>query len=222
MSNNLHDLVDSELNKLPKVSGGRQPGIGSDLQKVFDAAAEAAESLKDEFVSTEHLLLGLARTDNKASNLLKLSGVTEQDVLKAMSEVRGSARVTDQNAEDTYQALQKYGIDLTELASQGKLDPVIGRDTEIRRVIQVLSRRTKNNPVLIGQPGVGKTAIAEGLGTADLRRRCAAKSETETRHLVGYGCVGCRGKVSRRFRGTTQSRATRSQGLRRPGDFVHR
>ncbi len=159
----LGDLVASEVGKLPKVSGGRQPGLGADLQKVFDSAAEAAESLKDEYVSTEHLLLALARTDNKASSLLKLSGVSEQDVLQAMSEVRGSARVTDQNAEATYQALQKYGIDLTELASQGKLDPVIGRDSEIRRVIQVLSRRTKNNPVLIGQPGVGKTAIAEGL-----------------------------------------------------------
>ncbi len=124
---------------------------------------QAAESLKDEYVSTEHLLLALARAESKAQALLKLSGVTDNDVLKAMSEVRGSARVTDQNAEDTYQALQKYGIDLTELASQGKLDPVIGRDAEIRRVIQVLSRRTKNNPVLIGQPGVGKTAIAEGL-----------------------------------------------------------
>ncbi len=159
----LGDLVASEVGKLPKVSGGRQPGLGADLQKVFDSAAEAAESLKDEYVSTEHLLLALARTDNKASSLLKLSGVSEQDVLQAMSEVRGSARVTDQNAEATYQALQKYGIDLTELTSQGKLDPVIGRDSEIRRVIQVLSRRTKNNPVLIGQPGVGKTAIAEGL-----------------------------------------------------------
>ena len=133
------------------------------MQKTLDAAADAAESLKDEFVSTEHLLLGLTRADSKAKNLLSLSGIGDDDVLKAMSEVRGSARVTDQNAEDTYQALEKFGIDLTQLAAEGKLDPVIGRDNEIRRVIQVLSRRTKNNPVLIGQPGVGKTAIAEGL-----------------------------------------------------------
>ena len=159
----LQGLLKSELARLPSVSGGRQAGISPVLQRTFESAAEAAESLKDEFVSTEHLLLGMARVDSKAKNLLKLSGVTDADVLKAMSEVRGSARVTDQNAEDTYQALHKYGIDLTELASQGKLDPVIGRDNEIRRVIQVLSRRTKNNPVLIGQPGVGKTAIAEGL-----------------------------------------------------------
>ncbi len=160
---NLKELVSSEISRLPAVSGGRQPGISATLQKTFDAAADAAESLKDEYVSTEHLLLGLVRADSKAKNLLKLSGVSDDDVLKAMSQVRGSARVTDQNAEDTYQALEKYGIDLTALAAEGKLDPVIGRDNEIRRVVQVLSRRTKNNPVLIGQPGVGKTAIAEGL-----------------------------------------------------------
>lgn len=160
---NLMELVASEVSRLPSVEGGRQPGISATLQKVFDSAAEAAESLKDEYVSTEHLLLGLSRAESKAKNLLKLSGVGEQDVLKAMSELRGSARVTDQNAEDTYQALEKFGIDLTALAAEGKLDPVIGRDNEIRRVVQVLSRRTKNNPVLIGQPGVGKTAIAEGL-----------------------------------------------------------
>lgn len=165
----LKGLVDSELEKLPSVTGGRQPGIAPDLQKTFDAAAAAAGSLKDEYVSTEHMLLGIARAESKAKNLLKLSGVSDSDVLKAMSEVRGSARVTDQNAEDTYQALEKYGINLTELAAQGKLDPVIGRDNEIRRVIQVLSRRTKNNPVLIGQPGVGKTAIAEGLACEFLR-----------------------------------------------------
>ncbi len=159
----LIDLTTSELARLPAASGGRQPGIAASLQKTFNEAADAAESLRDEFVSTEHLLLGLARADSKAKNLLKMLGISDEDVLKAMAEVRGSARVTDQNAEDTYQALEKYGIDLTDLAASGKLDPVIGRDNEIRRVVQVLSRRTKNNPVLIGQPGVGKTAIAEGL-----------------------------------------------------------
>ncbi|EMI21149.1 protein disaggregation chaperone [Rhodopirellula maiorica SM1] len=159
----LKDLVESELSKVPSVSGGRQPGISPTLQRTFDAAADVAAQLKDEYVSTEHLLLGISKVESKANNLLKLMGVDDADVLKAMSEVRGSARVTDQNAEDTYQALEKYGIDLTQLAAKGTLDPVIGRDNEIRRVIQVLSRRTKNNPVLIGQPGVGKTAIAEGL-----------------------------------------------------------
>ena len=159
----LKELVASEIDRLPAASGGRQAGVSPDLQQVFEAAADAAETLKDEYVSTEHLLLGLARADGKAKNLLKILGVEDKDVLQAMSEVRGSARVTDQNAEDTYQALEKFGIDLTKLAAEGKLDPVIGRDNEIRRVVQVLSRRTKNNPVLIGQPGVGKTAIAEGL-----------------------------------------------------------
>ena len=156
-------LVASELTRLPAVSGGRQPSVSPALQKSFESAAESAAKLKDEFISTEHLLVGLTTVDSKAKQLLQLSGVTSNDVMKGMAQVRGSARVTDANAESTYQALEKYGIDLTLLASQGKLDPVIGRDSEIRRVIQVLSRRTKNNPVLIGQPGVGKTAIAEGL-----------------------------------------------------------
>ncbi|TWU16803.1 ATP-dependent chaperone ClpB [Allorhodopirellula heiligendammensis] len=159
----LQALITSELEKLPRSSGGGQPRVSAKLQEVFQSADEAAKSLKDEYVSTEHLLLGLVRIENTAKNLLAMSGVTADDLLKATSEIRGSARVTDPNAESTYQALEKYGIDLTQLAETGKLDPVIGRDNEIRRVIQVLSRRTKNNPVLIGQPGVGKTAIAEGL-----------------------------------------------------------
>ncbi|MEO1526225.1 MAG: ATP-dependent chaperone ClpB [Planctomycetota bacterium] len=159
----LRELTESELGKLPRVSGGRQPSIAPELQTAFNQAATSAESLKDEYVSTEHLVLGISKAETKARALLKLCGIDANDILKAASEVRGSARVTDPNAEATYQALEKYGIDLTQLAASGKLDPVIGRDNEIRRVIQVLSRRTKNNPVLIGQPGVGKTAIAEGL-----------------------------------------------------------
>lgn len=159
----INQLVHSELGRLPKVSGGRQPGVSPTLQKVFEAAASSAERLKDEYISSEHLLVGIAEVDGKSKQLLQVAGVTAEDVLQGMAQIRGSARVTDPNAESTYQALEKYGIDLTQLASQGKLDPVIGRDAEIRRVIQVLSRRTKNNPVLIGHPGVGKTAIAEGL-----------------------------------------------------------
>jgi ATP-dependent Clp protease ATP-binding subunit ClpB len=159
----LKSLLASELEKLPNASGMGQARVSAKLQAALEASATSAESLKDEYVSTEHLLVGLARTDNKAKNLLSLLGVSDNDLLTAMSQIRGSARVTDPNAESTYQALEKFGIDLTQLAQSGKLDPVIGRDNEIRRVIQVLSRRTKNNPVLIGQPGVGKTAIAEGL-----------------------------------------------------------
>ncbi len=139
------------------------PQLGDSATKVLEAAQKQADTMKDEFVSTEHLMLALAQVDTKAKNVLKLNAIDEQGVLKALQAVRGSARVTDQNPEEKFQALQKYGIDLVDRAQQGKLDPVIGRDQEIRRVIQVLSRRTKNNPVLIGEPGVGKTAIAEGL-----------------------------------------------------------
>ncbi len=153
----LEPALVSVVERLPRISGG-QPYLSSALQKALDQAEQEAERLKDEYISTEHLLLALA--DTKA---LKDAGVRHDALLRALREIRGSHRVTDQNPESKYQALEKYGRDLTKLAAEGKLDPVIGRDEEIRRVIQVLSRRTKNNPVLIGEPGVGKTAIAEGL-----------------------------------------------------------
>jgi ATP-dependent Clp protease ATP-binding subunit ClpB len=159
----LDKIVEGEIKQLSTASGGAPPQPSSALVQVFDAAAKQAESMKDEFVSTEHLLLALAKADSKAKQVLKLNAIGETEILKALQAVRGSARVEDQNPEAKFQALEKYGIDLVERANQGKLDPVIGRDQEIRRVIQVLSRRTKNNPVLIGEPGVGKTAIAEGL-----------------------------------------------------------
>ncbi|MBI5662235.1 MULTISPECIES: ATP-dependent chaperone ClpB [Ignavibacterium] len=157
--------VNELLEKLPKVSGtglGNQQMSGA-LAKLFDNAADEAKNLKDEYVSTEHLLLALANDPGKAGQLLRDNGITYNEILAALKTVRGTQRVTSQNPEDTYQALEKYGRDLNDLARQGKLDPVIGRDEEIRRVLQVLSRRTKNNPVLIGEPGVGKTAIAEGI-----------------------------------------------------------
>jgi len=159
----LRQMITAELSHLPKTSGGAPPQLGNELSRVLDAAQQAATEMKDEFVSTEHLLLALARTKSKAQDTLKLNAVSEKDLLQALQKIRGSARVTDQTPEDKFQALEKYGIDLVARAEQGKLDPVIGRDQEIRRVIQVLSRRTKNNPVLIGEPGVGKTAIVEGL-----------------------------------------------------------
>ena len=154
----LEPALVSVVERFPKVSGGGQPYISPALNAALEQAEKEAERLKDEYISTEHLLLALA--DNK---VLKDAGATHDALLKALRQIRGSQRVTDQNPESKYQALEKYGRDLTKLAQQGKLDPVIGRDEEIRRVIQVLSRRTKNNPVLIGEPGVGKTAIAEGL-----------------------------------------------------------
>jgi ATP-dependent Clp protease ATP-binding subunit ClpB len=153
-----------ELAKKPTVSGaGEQAFISSDLKRVLDDAWSEMEKLKDEYLSTEHLLLGLVAGKSRAAEILRQAGVTQDGVYKALEDLRGSQRVTDPNPEGKFQALEKYTRDLTALARQGKLDPVIGRDEEIRRVIQVLSRRTKNNPVLIGEPGVGKTAIAEGL-----------------------------------------------------------
>jgi ATP-dependent Clp protease ATP-binding subunit ClpB len=153
------------LSKLPKVGGSSaQPGVSNAMQKVLDRAFKEAADFKDEYVSTEHLLLALTEQKNDpARDLLASLGATHASVLQALSSVRGTQRVTDQNPESKFQALEKFAKDLTALAKRGKLDPVIGRDEEIRRVIQVLSRRTKNNPVLIGEPGVGKTAIVEGL-----------------------------------------------------------
>jgi ATP-dependent Clp protease ATP-binding subunit ClpB len=156
--------LENELARRHKVQGGGEPYAGGDLKKSLDAAQSEAAKLKDEYVSTEHLLLGLL--DGGGSSLKKIfakHGLKRDAVLKALAELRGNQRVTDENPEAKFQALEKYGRDLTALAKQGKIDPVIGRDEEIRRVMQVLTRRTKNNPVLIGEPGVGKTAIAEGL-----------------------------------------------------------
>ncbi|HUO85246.1 MAG TPA: AAA family ATPase, partial [Thermoanaerobaculia bacterium] len=157
--------VASELARRSKVSGAAaEPVFSSNLRKTFDLAFAAADDFKDEYVSTEHLLLAIADTKGStAAETLGRHGATRDALLKALQSVRGNQRVTDQNPEDKYQALERYARDLTALARRGKLDPVIGRDEEIRRVIQVLSRRTKNNPVLIGEPGVGKTAIIEGL-----------------------------------------------------------
>ncbi len=169
----LHRRLVQEVEKLPKVTGGGarpdQVYITARLSRLFTAAEEQAKRLKDEYVSIEHLLLAAAEDQGAAGRILKEFGLTRDRLMKALVEVRGNQRVTTQNPETTYEALEKYGRDLTELASKGKLDPVIGRDEEIRRVIQVLSRRTKNNPVLIGEPGVGKTAITEGLAQRIVR-----------------------------------------------------
>src|SRR3989441_1605522 len=160
----LNDLY-RELERLPKVSGGAaQPGLSQAANQLLERAFKEADNFKDEYVSTEHLLLaGTQLKQNAAQQILSRHGATHDAILKALTAVRGSQRITDQNPEAKYQALERYARDLTEQARRGKLDPVIGRDEEIRRVVQVLSRRTKNNPVLIGEPGVGKTAIVEGL-----------------------------------------------------------
>ncbi len=165
--------LEAEIEKLPKVSGSSsgpdQIYVTARLNKLITNAEDEARQLKDEYISVEHVLLAAIDDKGAAGKLLKESGLTRDRLMQALREVRGSQRVTSQNPEATYEALERYGRDLTKLAAQGKLDPVIGRDEEIRRVIQVLSRRTKNNPVLIGEPGVGKTAIVEGLALRIVR-----------------------------------------------------
>src|SRR5213076_648526 len=161
----VRDRVDEALRNLPKVYGqtAQQAQLSQDAYRVLEAADQERAGLDDDYLSTEHILLAMTEVTGGVGDLLRGLGVTHDAVLAALKDVRGSHRVTTENPEDQYQALERFGRDLTEEARKGKLDPVIGRDEEIRRVIQVLSRRTKNNPVLIGEPGVGKTAIVEGL-----------------------------------------------------------
>src|SRR5438552_4693902 len=164
--------LEGALSRLARATTpGQQVYVSQGFRQLFDRAQQEADRLKDDFVSAEHFLLALTDDSDKsqAGNLLRQLGVTRDKVLQSLQEVRGNQRVTSQNPETTYQSLEKYGRDLTALARLGKLDPVIGRDEEIRRTIQVLSRRTKNNPVLIGEPGVGKTAIVDGLAQRIVR-----------------------------------------------------
>ena len=159
--------LDREISKLPKVTGSREAEkvyITPELDRALNAAEDQAKHMKDEYISVEHLFLGMLEAPNGAmKEMFKTFGITRDEFLKVLNDVRGGARVTTDSPEDTYDALGKYAQDLVELARKQKLDPVIGRDEEVRNVIRILSRKTKNNPVLIGEPGVGKTAIAEGL-----------------------------------------------------------
>ena len=167
----VRDAVAAELDRLPRTTGGATPALSPRLNDLGTQARVEAEHLKDEFISTEHLFIAIASEQGRVpgATLLAALGITRDRIFEVLTSIRGSQRVTDQNPEGKYEALERYGRDLTQLARQGKLDPVIGRDEEIRRVIQVLSRRTKNNPVLIGEPGVGKTAIVEGLAQRIVR-----------------------------------------------------
>jgi ATP-dependent Clp protease ATP-binding subunit ClpB len=155
--------ANAQINKLPKTSGGAQAHLSSDASQVLSQAQQRAEAMGDDYVSVEHILIALSQIESPAARILRQQGVTVDAIMGVLQDIRGSQSVTDQNPEDKFEALKKYSRDLTEEAAKGKLDPVIGRDDEIRRLIQILSRRTKNNPVLIGEPGVGKTAIVEGL-----------------------------------------------------------
>ena len=162
-------LVEREIERLPRVYGATEPGISPRLRIVLEQAWTEMNNFKDDYLSVEHMLLAMFDGEGVAQQALQLAGLTRDQVLKALTSIRGAQRVVDQDPEGKYQALERYGRNLTDLAQQGKLDPVIGRDEEIRRVVQVLSRRTKNNPVLIGEPGVGKTAIVEGLAQRIVR-----------------------------------------------------
>jgi ATP-dependent Clp protease ATP-binding subunit ClpB len=176
--------VEEELSRIPRVSGDTATGQGINitqrLNKLLVQAQDEAKRLKDEYVSVEHLVLAMFDESSSTGigKVFKALNVRRDDFLKALTEVRGNQRVTSANPEATYEALEKYGRDLTKMAQQNKLDPVIGRDMEIRRCIQVLSRRTKNNPVLIGEPGVGKTAIVEGLARRSSRAMCPKALKT--------------------------------------------
>jgi len=186
--NHLSESLDALINSYPKVSGSTIY-----LSNASNSAIQKAQSylkeFKDEFVSVEHLLLGVLNANDKASGLLKDQGVTEKDLKKAIAELRGNNRVTNQNAEATYNALNKYARNLNEYAESGKLDPVIGRDEEIRRVMQILSRRTKNNPILVGEPGVGKTAIAEGIAHRIIKGDVPENLKSKTVYSLDMGAL---------------------------------
>ena len=182
------DELDKQIATFPKVSGSNIY-LSSSANTALQKAQSYLKEFKDEFVSIEHILLGILNTGDKTASLLKDQGITEKDLKKAISDLRGNARVTDQNAEATYNALNKYARNLNEFAESGKLDPVIGRDDEIRRVIQILSRRTKNNPILVGEPGVGKTAIAEGIAHRIIKGDVPENLKTKTVFSLDMGAL---------------------------------
>ena len=186
--NRLNETLDQQIASFPKVSGSNVY-LSSDANSALQKAQSYLKEFKDEFVSVEHILLGILAANGKTGAALKDAGVTEKDLKKAIIELRGNSKVTDQNAEATYNALNKYARNLNEYAESGKLDPVIGRDDEIRRVIQILSRRTKNNPILVGEPGVGKTAIAEGIAFRIIKGDVPENLKSKTVYSLDMGAL---------------------------------
>ncbi|HWD87408.1 MAG TPA: ATP-dependent chaperone ClpB [Mucilaginibacter sp.] len=186
--NRLNETLDEQIASYPKVSGSNIY-LSSDANSALQKAQNYVKEFKDEFVSVEHILLGILAANGKTGSALKDAGVNEKDLKKAITELRGDSKVTDQNAEATYNALNKYARNLNEYAESGKLDPVIGRDEEIRRVIQILSRRTKNNPILVGEPGVGKTAIAEGIAFRIIKGDVPENLKTKTVYSLDMGAL---------------------------------
>lgn len=196
--NRLNDSLDEQINSFPKVSGS-SIYLSTSTNTALQKAQGYLKDFKDEFVSVEHLLLGILNSGDKTAALLKDQGVTEKDLKKAIMELRGNNRVTDQNAEATYNALNKYARNLNDFAESGKLDPVIGRDDEIRRVIQILSRRTKNNPILVGEPGVGKTAIAEGIAHRIIKGDIPENLKSKTVFSLDMGALVAGAKYKGEF-----------------------
>ena len=199
----LRSVLRQQVERLPKVEGG-EVYFSRESSEAIQKAGDFTKTFGDKYASVEHLLLGILTERSEASRLLKDAGATEKELVAAIKELRKGATVDSQTSEQEYDALGKYAINLNEQARKGKLDPVIGRDEEIRRVLQILSRRTKNNPILVGEPGVGKTAIAEGIAHRIVRRRRAGKPAQQAGLLARHGCADRRSEVQRRVRGASE------------------